>query len=397
MKILFIHEVNYETKVIFEIQEFPELLALRGNQVDFFQFPEGVGIRNFSLKSKFKKIHGRVYPDSVINLITPPTIGGSFIDRLLSTFTAIPILWKLISKENYDVVVIYAVPTSGWQAALIAKFKGVPTIFRALDVSHLLRSGLTKRLVFKAEKVVYKNVNLISANNQALAEYCREIGGNSTPTSVNPPPLDLKHFTYESNSSISRTSLGIADSDFLLVFMGTFYEFSGIPKVIKHLAELEDSTVKIILVGGGVQEDELRKLTKEYALEKQVIFTGVVSYEDLPSVLKLADAAFNSFEPILIANVAFPHKVLQYLAAGLPTISTKLDGLYSSLGDNAGVQWVDSPEDVMAKALEIRAAVKADLERDKVSGQLFIKTRFNKDDVAIGFEHTIESIVKNGL
>ncbi len=394
MKILFIHEVNYETKVIFEIQEFPELLAMRGHQVDFLHFPEHVGIKNLSLKTSIREISGRVYEQARINLITPPTFGGSFLDRLISTITIIPLLWRLISKEKYDVVVLYSVPTSGWQASIIAKIKGVPIVFRALDVSHLLRSGLTEQLVKIAERVVYRNATLISANNSALGSYCRYISGKPLPMKVNVPPLDFSHFQVIKNP-VLREKIGVQKNDFVLMFMGTFYAFSGIPKVIRELKNYPDKGLKIVLVGGGKQEIKIREIVSQLKLENEVIFTGVIPYQQLPEIFSVADVAFNSFEPILISNVAFPHKVLQYLASGIPTISTKLDGLYSSLGDQAGVIWVDKPEDVLKAATELRNASINELNKMKNTGQNFITKNFDQNNSVTDFEKTITSVVED--
>ena len=41
MKLLFIHEVSYRKKVIFEMHEIPELLAVRGHDITFLEFDEG--------------------------------------------------------------------------------------------------------------------------------------------------------------------------------------------------------------------------------------------------------------------------------------------------------------------------------------------------------------------
>ncbi len=397
MKILFIHEVNYEKKVIFEIQEYPELLSLLGHEVDFLQFPENCGIKSFSFRTKIKKINGRVYQNAKINLITPPTLGGTFLERLFSTVLIIPLLGKLISREKYDVVVLYAVPTSGWQAAKIAKIKKVPIIFRALDVSHLLRSGFTKKLVETAESIVYKNVDLISANNLALAKYCQKLSNKTVPVAVNYPPLDLSHFS-ENLNQISRSHYGLTDSDFVLLFMGTFYEFSGIKKVIQDLWISNEPNVKLLLVGGGVQEPKLKRLVAELGITDKVKFTGVVSYEKLPQILKLADVAFNSFEPMLVSNVAFPHKVLQYLASGVSTVSTKLEGLYSVLKTDAGVYWVDYPEEVFAMAIKIRSIPKVELSFQQNLGKEFVKSKFSKLETVKIFEETINKVVadKNG-
>ena len=392
MKILFIHEVNYEKKVIFEIQEFPELLALRGHKVDFLQFPEHVGFRNSHFKTKFNKIPGRVYKKAEINLITPPTFGGSFIDRLLATLLIIPVLWKLISKHNYDAIVLYSVPTSGWQTSIIAKLKGVPVVFRALDVSHELRSELSKRLVHWAERIVYKNAKAISANNLALGNYCISHNTEHIPVYVIAPPLDYEHFYQPSVVNFQRSQFSLNQKDFVLVFMGTLYEFSGLDILIKQIASHPDKSFKLLIVGGGKDEEYLKKLVTELKVKNRVIFTGVIPYQDLPQVLRLANVAINSFVPSLVTNLAFPHKVLQYLATGIITVSTKLDGLYSSLGEKAGVMWVDTTDQVIDAALRVRDFTQIEIDTKVKLGKSFVSTELDKEKVVRDFEKMLESL-----
>jgi glycosyltransferase involved in cell wall biosynthesis len=392
MKLLFIHEVNYETKVIFEIHEFPELLALRGHEIHYIHFPEKIGIRKFNLRSKVKTISGRAYPEAKIQLINPPSLGGSFVDRVLATIYTIPLLYKQIKKEKYDAIVLFSVPTTGWQTALLAKRFETPILFRALDVSHLLRSAISKKLVFWAERVVYRNVNVISANNSALAEYCVSHNAQYVPIVVNVPPLDLEHFHKAKNDLSIRANYKILPDDFVLMFMGTLYEFSGLNQVINDFARIRPIETKLVIVGGGKDEVKLRNLVADLQLSEEVLFTGVIPYNLLPEVLGIADVAINSFVPSLVTDVAFPHKVLQYLAAGLVTVSTKLEGLYDSLGENAGIYWVDETSQVLEKALDLRTNPSTNISEIRNLGRAFIQEKFNKEKAVSEFENAIEGI-----
>jgi glycosyltransferase involved in cell wall biosynthesis len=397
VKLLFIHEVNYETKVIFEIHEFPELLNLKGHEIHYIHFPEKIGIRNFNLRSRIKTISGRAYPEAKIQLITPPTLGGSFIDRVMATIYTIPLLYKQIKKEKYDAIVLFSVPTTGWQTALLAKHFNTPILFRALDVSHLLRSAVSKKLVLWAERVVYRNVNAISANNSALADYCVSHNAQHVPLVVNVPPLDLAHF-YNAGKRINvRKKYNISNDDFVIMFMGTLYEFSGLSKVIADFAVLKPEGTKLVIVGGGKDEFLLHKLVEEFNLGNQVIFTGVIPYPELPAILGIADVAINSFEPSLVTDVAFPHKVLQYLAAGLVIVSTKLKGLYNSLGENAGIYWVDETSQVLAKALDLRNNPPTNLTETKNLGRTFVQENFNKEKAVSEFERAIKGICRDSI
>jgi hypothetical protein len=51
-----------------------------------------------------------------------------------------------------------------------------------------------------------------------------------------------------------------------------------------------------------------------------------------------------------VASVAFPHKVLQYLATGLTVVSTRLEGLVGAIDGLEGLHWENSPEACLRKA-----------------------------------------------
>jgi glycosyltransferase involved in cell wall biosynthesis len=123
--------------------------------------------------------------------------------------------------------------------------------------------------------------------------------------------------------------------------MGTFFYFSGL---------VGDQDFKLILVGGGEQDVELRTLVRDLKLENHIIFTGFVTYKLLGEYLSLADIFINPMKPDLVSNTAFPHKVLQYMASGRPVVSTKLSGLYETFGDSSGIVWVDEPLQVVSAA-----------------------------------------------
>jgi glycosyltransferase involved in cell wall biosynthesis len=393
LKILFIHEVNYRSKVIFEMHEFPEMLAIAGHEVHFLEFPEGIGIRGASIRTKSILISGRAYPKARINLITPPNIGGGFIDRMLAPITVLPQLRKLISKGGFDVVVLYAVPTSGWQTVRIAKKAGVPVVFRALDVSHLIRKGLTSQIVKVAERYVYRRATIISANNLFLGNYVTNLGRRLDSPVVNFPPLDVDHFAQK-NRHRMRTNLSIDQDSFVATYMGSLFPFSGLLQVISDFSQLSKSDDLLLIIGGGEIENELRKKVKELHLEKKVIFTGVVSYAELPDYLSVSDVLINPFEPTLVTNLALPHKVLQYLATGIPTVSTKLSGLFESVGDSAGIYWVDSPNEIVKTFLQVKQQSNEVKFAASELGKKFVNEVFNPQKTLDEIVSTLEFAIQ---
>ncbi len=347
-----VHEVDYLEKVIYEIHEFPELLAKAGHDVTFFQFQEGAN-RTKKNRSQERVISGRVYPEARIKLVGPHQFGLPSIDRLWATLSSWPTLFKVFREGKFDVVLNFAVPTYGLQVLTVAKLFGVPVVHRALDVSHEIRESVYRLPILVVEKILYRTVGTLSANNTAMKNYCLRLSGRRKPSYVNYPPLDLVHFSSSPPDTALRDQLGIKEQDKVITYMGSFFYFSGLPECIREFAKLSDGDnhLKLLLIGGGEQDKELRELVVALGLTENVIFSGFVPYSELPRYLKLSSVAINPLKISQVAAVAFPHKVLQYLASGLTVVSSRLDGLVSAIDGVAGLHWEASPEACMEKAV----------------------------------------------
>ena len=345
------HEVNYLTKPIYEMHEFPEHLAQNGHEIGFWHFPEGYGSGEARSLGWKRQIQGRVISGAAVTLYTPP-IAGSFLGRLITALTATYFAKRAIEEFQPDLIVSFSVPTQGWQIVRAAKALDVPVMFRALDVSHKIRRGIFSKLIYRAESYVYRNVDWVSANNPAMLEYCQSVGADPRKSSVDWPPIDLRRFTKAKPDSEVKSQLGIPNNQRIVLYMGSFFYFSGLPEVIKEFAK---SAVDehLVLIGGGEQDEELRELVENLGVKDKVTFTGFVDFEDLPSYLKMADAAVNPMQPSLVANAAIPNKVIQYLASGLKVVSTRLRGLELTFGHSEVLQLVNSPQEVARRALEI--------------------------------------------
>jgi glycosyltransferase involved in cell wall biosynthesis len=394
LKILFIHEVSYRKKVIFEMHEFPELLALRGHEISFLEFDEGRKFWQKGQAPRSEVIQGRVHPDARINLSRPFQVGIPGVDRIVALVTVWPSLRKLFKNNNFDAVVLYAVPTYGLQALGIAKRYKVPVLFRALDVSHKIRSSLLSPAIKWVEKRIYKKVDLLSANNAAMADYCQGIGKRIEATMVHYPPLDLSHFQHGERDQGIRKSLRVKSEDRVITYMGSFFYFSGLKDALLEFALTAEKNrrLKLLLIGGGEQEVELRKLAQNLGIQDQTVFTGFVDYKDLPKYLKIADVAVNTLQPTLVANVAFPNKVLQYMAASLPVVSTRLQGLHQTFGEDSGIAWAEDAKAVMKAAIQLVDKADVELARIGQTQLSAVSNIFSVEAAVDKFEESLTNI-----
>ncbi len=399
MRILFVHEVNYLTKVLFEMHEFPELLSLRGHEVSFLHFPERdrspASVRTRpSLRTRVATRSGRAYPDGRVSVVTPPTMGGAPLERYLAAVANVPTIRRLLAHGRFDVVVVYSVPTTGWQTVALAGRYGVPCLFRALDVSHSLRQTRLTHLIRRAEGYVYRNADVVSANNPALAAYCVRHGADPEKTRVDLPPVDTTHLTPGPADTELQRRYGLHDDDRIVLFMGTLYRFAGLEGLLASSAPTlrEDRRMKIVLVGDGEAAERLRRLRDDLGIQNQVVMTGRVPYDALPAHIRLGHVAVNPFEKHLTTDCALPHKVLQYMASGVATVSTSLDGLRGVIGESAGVLLVDRPEDVAGRAMDL---IQDEPERTRRAQlqRAFIEQTFDLDRIVSGFEDALAAAI----
>jgi glycosyltransferase involved in cell wall biosynthesis len=376
------------------MHEFPEILSLRGHEITFLEFDEGRKFWQAKQAPKREMISGRVHSQSKVDLNRPFQLGIPGLDRLLATITVIPTLTSLLRKGNFDAVVLYAVPTYGLQTLWLAKKHDVPVVFRALDVSHKIRSSFLSPAIKWVERLIYKQVDLLSANNPAMADYCQELGKRIKATLVHYPPLDLSHFQNAKRDQGLRQSLGLSDTDQVLVYMGSFFYFSGLKAALKEFANLvaNNRKFKFLLIGGGEQDFELRKLVQENGIQDQVVFTGFIEYRELPRYLKLADVAVTTLEPTLVANVAFPNKVLQYMAAGLPVVSTRLKGLHQTFAEDSGIAWADDAEAVIKAAIQLVDKEDVELAQIGLMQLSAVSKHFSVESAVDRFEETLTNI-----
>jgi glycosyltransferase involved in cell wall biosynthesis len=394
VRILFLHEVNYLEKPIFEMHEFPEHLAALGHEVGFVQFPEGLPLEQVRSLGWKSMIPGRVLQNQNLTLYTPQNAAGNLLGRLKTALTFKRTFAAAVRDFRPDVVVSFSVPTSGWQALSACRELGIPYVFRALDVSHLIRKSVFSRLILSAEKFIYRNASAVSANNPAMSDYCLTMGSSATKTFVDLPPIDLSHFANGlSQRDQVRSKLGIAKESKVILYMGSFFYFSGLPQLVDEFARSARDNTVLMLVGGGEQDQELRHQVAKLGLTKKVLFTGFVGFNELPSYLAAADVAVNPMQSSLVSNAAFPNKVIQYLATGLAVATTKLKGLELTFGNVPGIRYSETPEQVMRDALEMASS--RELNALGKANQVLVAEKFSKVEAVKAFETRLREAVEH--
>lgn len=361
------------------MHEFPEKLSERGHEVHFVDFPEDEPASLATFRTRSRTIKGRTNDSVQIHLHSLPRFLPRPLDRLYAAATCYLSLRKLFKTIQPDVVVIYGVPTNGWQSLLAARKQSIPCIYRAIDVSHELRRSVFNRLVLIAERFVYRNAFEVMANNETLASYGIESGCAPSRMKVQVPGFEFQ----------SRDLTPIVSAP-TVIFMGTFFRFAGLSWFIKEVGRLvtEDSSLRIRLIGDGEEYDRLRILVQKMSLQDIVDFVGFVSFAELPETMRSGTVAILPFEELPVTKNALPGKVPQYILSGLPTVSTRLTGLMSLFPEGIGVTYAAPGRDFIDR---IRTLLDDQSEREQIvsRGQRRLNEKFSWDRVIKDFENAL--------
>lgn len=109
----------------------------------------------------------------------------------------------------------------------------------------------------------------------------------------------------------------------LIVSIGRLVPWKGFDTLITLLPELQKTFpgVKLLIIGSGPDSAALEKLAEEKGVADDVIFTGSLERDILIRYLRASD--------VFILNTSyegFSHLILEALAVGIPTITTKVGG-----------------------------------------------------------------------
>jgi len=371
MNVLFIEEVDWLKKVVYEIHSLPELLNSLGHNVFFMDFEENwekEHAHDFgSFRARRSVQKGRAHAGTILTLIRPGFIKFPILDRMSVFVTFYIEIERTIKENKIDAIVLYSCPTNGFQAVLLAKKYGIPIIYRSMDVPHMLLQTRKSRIYIPSfilqgitksiEKWVHRNVNEILTLSPKLSNYVEALGGNKTKTELLLFGVDMAKFNPNVDSEDLREKLGITKNDKVIEYVGTIFDFSGLDSYLEQFPKVVEQipNVKLIIVGDGALLNKLKNIVAALELTENVILTGFQPFDMVPQYINLADICINPFEINGTTKDIIPGKIIQYLSCAKPVLATRLPGMLSLLsGLEQGVVYSDINE-FAEKTIEILA------------------------------------------
>ncbi len=399
MNVLFVHEVDWRNKVVFDIHTLAEALSRRGHQVYAIDY-ESVWQRRspVDLWNKTREIEGvsRTMAGAAVTLIRPGFIKIKGLSRFSAFFTHCRTIGKTIVEKKIDAVVLYGVATNGLPAVYAARRFKVPVIFRSIDILNQLVSYRYLRAFTRIlEKMVYKRADLILTLTPALSKYVVGMGAKENRVKPLPMPVDTSVFYPSPAPAELRHKWGINVTDCVILYMGTLFDFSGLDDMIRQMPGIiaQVPGARLLIVGDGPQRKALEGIIAEMGLKEKVIITGFQPYDTMPQYINMAAVCLNSFRVTGATRDIFPGKIVQYLAGAKAVVATPLPGLIAvTPGEEQGIAFATTPEAIADRlvALLKDSAYRRRLEKN---GLEYVRQVHSVENIAAQLESSLQEAI----
>lgn len=145
---------------------------------------------------------------------------------------------------------------------------------------------------------------------------------------VVPNAVDIEQFTRGGEPDPElKARLGLGNSR-VIGFLGSFYAYEGLDLLIKALPRILESApeVKVLLVGGGPQEANLKSLVAALGLTDKVVFVGRVPHAEVNRYYDLVDLLAYPRHAMRLTDLVTPLKPLEAMAQGRLLIASDVGG-----------------------------------------------------------------------
>lgn len=271
-------------------------------------------------------------------------------------------------------------------ALRVGKRLGIPVVYEvrafwedaAVDHGTSNEGGLRYRATRALETYALKRADAVTTICEGLRREIVARGLPSDRVTVIPNAVDVEAFSSNAVDQDLKRELGL-DGATVLGFIGSFYAYEGLDLLMQALPEIVRRVpdVKLLLVGGGPEEQRLRQMASDPQLAGRVIFTGRVPNDQVSRYYALIDVLVYPRHSMRLTELVTPLKPLEAMAQGCLLIASDVGGHRELIRDreNGILFRADSVEDLVSRLVELlssretwaglRAAGRSFVENDR--------------------------------
>lgn len=240
------------------------------------------------------------------------------------------------------------------------------------DYSHYIAPGNIKAVDYAAKKIIEKISKIYGDSctelivpSQKTADILREYG-ISNSIHVIGTGLQLEQFSIKNKDQqlmdkiVQQYQL---DDCFVVTFLGRIAPEKSIEILIDAMKDIvkQSSSIRLMIVGGGPQLDELKQIVQDNGLSSYIFFTGAKEAEQVPSYYHVSNL-FVSASITETQGLTF----IEAMASGIPVLARYDKNLDGVIIDGKNGYFFKDKDDLVNKIIELSQADLTDLSQSAV-------------------------------
>ena len=271
---------------------------------------------------------------------TAPPTGWMTRYPVLSQFALMAQLEKrieeLAGRIRPDILHAHSPLLNARPAIAVGRRLGIPVVYEvrafwedaAVDHGTAREGDLRYRATRALETATLRKATAVTTICEGLRQ---DIIGRGIPESkvtVIPNAVDIEKFGQSGPPDAQlQQQLGLNGCT-VVGFIGSFYAYEGLGLLLRAVPKMlpRVPNLKVLLVGGGPQDAELRALAQQLGLQETVVFTGRVPHDQVTKYYDLIDVLAYPRLPMRLTNVVTPLKPLECMAQGRLLVASDVGG-----------------------------------------------------------------------
>ncbi len=258
---------------------------------------------------------------------------GPYLDEMRATSAR---LATLVERLKPDVLHAHSPVLAALPALWVGHRLGVPVVYEmraswedaAVDHGSTHEGSLRYRMSRALETFALKRADAITTICDGLRRDIESRGVAGERITVIPNAVDVAAFSFGAAPDPAlRSRLGL-DKATVIGFAGSFYGYEGLDLLLDAAARLAPHRpeLRVLLVGGGPQEQALRARATRLGLADRVIFSGRVPHAEVQRYYELIDVLAYPRHSIRLTEIVTPLKPLEAMAQGRMFVASDVGG-----------------------------------------------------------------------
>jgi PEP-CTERM/exosortase A-associated glycosyltransferase len=277
-------------------------------------------------------------------------------------------LTQVAREVRPDVLHAHSPALNGMAALRVGGMLGIPVVYEvrafwedaAVDHGTSKEWGLRYRLTRAMETHVLHNADAVTTICEGLRNDIIQRGIPAQKVTVIQNAVNIEDFNVNDGPDQNlATKLGIEGKP-VLGFIGSFYAYEGLDILLQALPTMlaSDPDIRVLLVGGGPQDKELKALATRLGVSDKVIFTGRVPHDQVQRYYNLIDILVYPRLRMRLTDLVTPLKPLEAMAQGRLMVASDVGGHLELIEDGkTGVLFeAGNPKALAEKTLDLLVA-----------------------------------------